>query len=76
MKKRRSARDLEKRYPRAAFVAKLRRLADAIESEQHFAISVAGERIRVPAGADFNIEHERAAGEEELEFQVKWSSGQ
>jgi amphi-Trp domain-containing protein len=69
---RKKSRDIEKGYPRAAFVAKLRRLADAIESGKRFAISVAGERIQVPSGARFNIEHERGGGEEELEFQLKW----
>ncbi len=65
-------RDLEKTYPRREFVAKLRRLADAIESKEAFTIQVAGERLRIPASAAFNIEHERSSGEHELEFQLKW----
>jgi amphi-Trp domain-containing protein len=65
-------RDIEKGYPKADFVAKLRRLADAIESGERFEIQVAGERIYVPARATFNIEHERSGGEEEVEFQIKW----
>ncbi|HVE72325.1 MAG TPA: amphi-Trp domain-containing protein [Thermoanaerobaculia bacterium] len=65
-------RDIEKGYPRRDFVAKLRRLADAIESNEAFVIQVAGERLRIPASAIFNIEHERAGGEHELEFQLKW----
>lgn len=69
---RRSARDLERTYPRAQFVAKLRRLADALESEGAFTIQVAGERLRIPADAVFNIEHERAGGSDELEFQLRW----
>lgn len=68
------ARDIEKGYPRSQFVAKLRRLADAIESKKAFSIQVAGERLRIPAAAVFNIEHERAGKEEELEFQLKWRS--
>jgi amphi-Trp domain-containing protein len=68
-------RDLAKAYSRTQFVAKLRRLADAIESEQAFTIQVAGERLRIPADAVFNIEHERTAGRDELEFQVLWTSG-
>lgn len=68
-----TTRDIEKSYPRREFVAKLRRLADAIESESAFAIQVAGERLRIPADARFNIEHERAGGEHELEFQLRWS---
>lgn len=65
-------RDIEKGYPKADFVAKLRRLADAIESGERFEIQIAGERIYVPARATFNIEHERSGGEEEVEFQIKW----
>ena len=67
------ARDIEKTYPKTHFVAKLRRLADAIENGDRFVIQIAGERIHVPAGALFNIEHERSEGDEEIEFQIKWS---
>ena len=66
-------RDIEKDYPKAEFVAKLRRLADAIESDERFEIQIAGKRIYVPVRAQFNVEHERSADEEEIEFQVKWS---
>lgn len=65
-------RDIERTYPRAQFVAKLRRLADAIESAEAFTIQVAGERLRIAADAKFNIEHERSGGENELEFQLRW----
>lgn len=65
-------RDLERTYSRAQFVAKLRRLADDIEKRRPFTIQVAGERFRVPANAEFNIEHERAEGAEEIEFQLRW----
>ncbi len=70
--RRRRARDLERTYSRSQFVAKLRRLADALESERAFTIQVAGERLHIPAGVTFNIEHERAGGEDELEFQLRW----
>ena len=66
------SRDIEKTYPRAQFVAKLRRLADAIEEKGAFTIQVAGERLRIPGSAKFNIEHERSGGEHELEFQLRW----
>jgi len=66
------SRDIEKTYPRAEFVAKLRRLADALENDERFTIQIAGQRIHVPARATFNIEHERTREEEEIEFQVKW----
>lgn len=70
----RRARDLERTYSRAQFVAKLRRLADALEAGAPFTIQVANERLRVPADAAFNIEHERAGGVDELEFQVRWAA--
>jgi amphi-Trp domain-containing protein len=66
-------RDIERTYSRPQFVAKLRRLADALENGAPFNIQVAGERLRVPADTVFNIEHERADGVDELEFQVRWS---
>jgi amphi-Trp domain-containing protein len=66
-------RDLTKDYSRAEFVAKLRRLADSIESGKPFTIQVAGERLRIPANATFNIEHERSGSDEELEFQLLWA---
>ncbi len=68
-----NARDVEKNYPKADFVAKLRRLADAIENEERFEIQIAGERIRVPVRAEFSVEHERSDDDEEIEFQIKWS---
>ena len=67
-------RDIEKTYTRAQFVAKLRRLADALETEGRFTIQVAGERLTIPADALFNIEHEREGDTQELEFQVRWPS--
>ncbi len=67
-------RDIEKDYPLPDFIAKLRRLADALEAGQRFEIQIAGERISVPVRARFNIEHERGDGEEEIEFQIKWSA--
>lgn len=72
MPPRRRARDLERTYTRTQFVQKLRRLADAIEQEKPFVIAVAGERLRIPADAEFNVEHEREGGTDELEFQLRW----
>jgi len=71
-----TGRDLERTYTRAQFVAKLRRLADALEAGRAFTIQVAGERLHIPADAVFNVEHEREEGEEELEFQLKWRAGE
>ena len=67
------SRDVEKVYDLDDTVAKLRRLADALESGSSFRIQVAGERIRVPRRAQFSIEHERGDEHEEVEFQFKWT---
>lgn len=68
----RAERDVERIYTTEEVVAKLRRLADALESETSFRIQIAGVRIRVPVRAQFSIEHERGEDEEEIEFQLKW----
>jgi amphi-Trp domain-containing protein len=60
-------------YRNADVVAKLRRLADALEQEKPFRIQIGGEPIRVPARAEFSLEHERGEDEEEVEFQLKWT---
>ena len=67
------SRDVERMYKTPEVVAKLRRLADALETGEPFRIQIAGERVRVPARAEFSIEHERGDGEEEIEFQLKWT---
>ena len=67
-------RDIEKEYSTSEIVSKLRRLADDLEAGENFEIQVAGERIYVPNRATFSIEHEREDGEEELEFQLKWTT--
>lgn len=66
-------RDIEKDYSTSEFVAKLRRLADALESGEKFEIQIANERIYVPVRAKYNIEHERDDSGEEIEFQIKWT---
>jgi amphi-Trp domain-containing protein len=65
-------RDIEKNYTAKQLAMKLRRLADCIEKGNRFQIQVAGERIIIPPDAVINIEHERSASEEEVEFQIKW----
>src|SRR5688500_2813203 len=70
--KRRRARDLERTYSPRQFAAKLRRLAKAVEHKRPFTIRVAGETLRIPSDAEFNVEHERAGGLDELEFQLRW----
>jgi len=71
-KNKKRKRDIEKNYPNRQFAEKLRRLADCIEKGNRFRIQVAGERILIPPNAVINIEHERGASEEEIEFQIKW----
>ena len=69
-----SDRDIEKTYPLDEFIAKLRRLADCLETGEPFEIQIAGERLYVPVRATYNIEHERADGSQEIEFQIKWDT--
>ena len=65
-------RDIEKGYTTKQMVAKLRRLADCLEKNKPFRIQIAGERVNIPSGAIFNIEHEREGNVEGIEFQFKW----
>lgn len=68
-------RDVERITDKKAFVDTLRRLADAVERGESFRVQVAGKRFTVPAGADLSIEHEAEGGDEELELQLRWSTG-
>ena len=56
-------------------VAKLRRLADALEQQKAFEIQIAGQRVYMPASATVTVEfeYERTADEEELELEVSWT---
>ena len=65
-------RDIEKTYTTKQMVAKLHRLADSLENGKQYKIQIAGEKISIPAKAEFNIEHERGKKTEEVEFQFKW----
>ncbi len=69
-------RDIQKTYPKDEFVSKLRRLADCIEKNENFRISVAGEALYIPDRAQFSIEHERSEGNHELEFQISWQDAE
>ncbi|MDQ1613365.1 MAG: hypothetical protein QOG00_3296 [Pyrinomonadaceae bacterium] len=64
--------ELEKSYSTKEVVAKLRRLADALEAGTTFEIQIAGERISVPPDATVAFEYERQDGEEEMEIELKW----
>lgn len=65
-------KEVEKSYATKETAAKLRRLADALESEKTFEIQVAGERIYVPPYASVEFEYAREGGDEELEIEIKW----
>ena len=65
-------REVERIYETDQVVAKLRRLADALETGKPFRIQIAGERIHVPVRAEFSVAHEREDDSEEIEFQFTW----
>ena len=65
-------KDVEKSYSNREVVAKLRRLADALEGGKTFEIQIAGERIYIPPYATVEFEYQREGEEEEVEIEVKW----
>ena len=65
-------KEAEKSYSTKEVVAKLRRLADALEEEKTFEIQIAGERIYIPPYATVEFEYERKGDEEEVEIELKW----
>ncbi len=65
-------KEVEKSYSAHDTVAKLRRLADALEQEKTFEIQIAGERIYVPPYASVEFEYARDGEEEEVEIELKW----
>ncbi len=65
-------KDVEKSYSNREVVAKLRRLADALEGGKTFEIQIAGERIYVPPDAAVEFEYGRDGEEEEVEIELKW----
>ncbi|HWN08756.1 MAG TPA: amphi-Trp domain-containing protein [Pyrinomonadaceae bacterium] len=64
--------DVEKSYSNKEVVAKLRRLADALEEEKTFEIQIAGERIYIPPYATVEFEYERLGDKEEVEIELSW----
>ncbi len=64
--------EVEKGYENEETVAKLRRLADAIEAREAFEIQVSGQRIYVPPTAKIVFEYEESDSEAELEIEIKW----
>lgn len=67
-----SEKDVEKSYSNKEVVAKLRRLADALEQGRTFEIQIAGERVYVPPHATVEFEYEREGDEEEVEIELRW----
>ncbi|HEV2706295.1 MAG TPA: amphi-Trp domain-containing protein [Pyrinomonadaceae bacterium] len=65
-------KDVEKSYATKEVVAKLRRLADALEEGKTFEIQIAGERIYIPPYANIEFEYERGEDEEEVEIELRW----
>ncbi|HEX7174595.1 MAG TPA: amphi-Trp domain-containing protein [Pyrinomonadaceae bacterium] len=67
-----SDKDVEKSYSNKEVVAKLRRLADALEEEKTFEIQIAGERVYVPPYATVEFEYAKEGDEEEVEIELRW----
>lgn len=65
-------KDVEKSCSNKAAVAKLRRLANALETKSSFEIQIAGERISIPPHAAVEFEYTRDGKDEELEIELKW----
>jgi amphi-Trp domain-containing protein len=65
-------KDVEKSYSNKEVVAKLRRIADALEAGKTFEIQIAGERVYVPPDAAVEFEYERHGEEEEVEIELRW----
>ena len=69
-------KDVEKSYSTKEVVAKLRRLADALEEEKTFEIQIGGERVYVPPYASVEFEYECTEEEEEIEIELRWKRRQ
>jgi len=68
-----SERDETRDVTKTQFVETLRRMADAIESDDRVRIQIHGERVEIPSRAQLSIEHEREDEEEEVELQLRWT---
>lgn len=67
-----TGRDVTITYTTEQNIQKLERLVTALREGTAFEIQVAGERLYIPAGTEFSIEHEREGPIQELEFQFRW----
>jgi amphi-Trp domain-containing protein len=66
--------DVEKSYSTRQTVAKLRRLADALEAGNPFEIQIAGNPVVMPPDATIEFEYERTNEGEEIEIEIKWGA--
>ncbi len=64
--------DTEKSYAVSQTVAKLRRLADALEQNKPFEIQIDNNRIVVPPDARIEFEYEKTKDGEEIEIEISW----
>jgi len=67
-----TGRDVTKAYSTDQNIAKLERLVEALREGKAFEIQVDNERLYIPAGTEFSIEHEQEGPMHELEFQFRW----
>ena len=65
-------RDVTKTYSNDQNIAKRERLVEALKENKAFEIQVDNQRLYVPAGPEFSIEHEQEGPMHELEFQFRW----
>lgn len=71
-----ASRDVTKTYTTEQNIQKLERLVKALREGTAFEIQVDNQRLYIPAGTDFSIEHEQEGPIHELEFQFRWRDGE
>ncbi|HMS43221.1 MAG TPA: amphi-Trp domain-containing protein, partial [Pyrinomonadaceae bacterium] len=64
--------DTEKTYSVSQSIAKLRRLADALEQGKSFEIQIDNNKISVPPDARIEFEYEKTKDSEEIEIEISW----
>ncbi|MEM7665688.1 MAG: amphi-Trp domain-containing protein [Pseudomonadota bacterium] len=67
-----TGRDVTKTYTTEQNIQKLERLVEALRENKAFEIQIDNERLYIPAGTEFSIEHEQEGSMHELEFQFRW----
>ncbi|MEM6909060.1 MAG: amphi-Trp domain-containing protein [Pseudomonadota bacterium] len=71
-----ASRDVTKTYTTEQNIQKLERLVKALREGTAFEIQVDNQRLYIPAGTEFSIEHEQEGPIHELEFQFRWRDGE